>query len=138
MINNILLTKANGLNSAFSYVGMFFQLVFLIFVFLLVIFLAYYTTKIFAGAKMKTMRNSNMKIIETISIGFNNLHILQINEKYFLISSSKEGIKYLKELDNNDIIIEDKEVILTTFEENFKSYLKKIITKEKTGGKDEK
>lgn len=138
MINNILLTKTNGASSFFSYVGMFFQLIFLIFAFLVILFLAYYTTKIFAGAKMKTMKNNNMKIVETISIGFNNLHILQINEKYYLISSSKEGIRYLKELDKEEIVIENKELSLIPFEENFKSYLEKFKTKEKPGGKNEK
>lgn len=138
MINNILFTKTNGVSSVFSYAEMFFQLIFLIFAFLFVLFLAYYTTKIFAGAKMKTMKNNNMKIVETISIGFNNLHILQINEKYYLISSSKEGIRYLKELDKEEIIIENKDIPLVPFEEKFKSYLEKFKTKEKTGGKDEK
>ncbi|MDE6182727.1 MAG: flagellar biosynthetic protein FliO, partial [Eubacteriales bacterium] len=99
MMNTTLFIKTSGESSAFSYLGIFFQLIFLIFVFIFVIFLAYYTTKIFAGAKMKTMKNNNMKIIETISIGFNNLHILDINIKYYLISSSKEGIRYLTELD---------------------------------------
>ena len=138
MDNNILFTKISGESSAFSYLEMFFQLISLIVIFLIVIFLAYNTTKIFANTKTKSMKNNNMKIIETISIGFNHLHILQINQKFYLISSSKEGIKYLAELDKSDIIIQEHSNSLPNFEVNFKSYLEKLKTKEKTGGKNEK
>ena len=63
---------------------------------------------------------------------------MQINQKFYLISSSKEGIKYLAELDKSDIIIQEHPNSLPNFEVNFKSYLEKLKTKEKIGGKNEK
>lgn len=138
MFNIIVLLNMTNPNTSSQYLGMLFQLIFLIVVFVIVIFLAYYSTKFIAGAKMKTMKNSNMKIIETISVGFNNLHILNINDKYYLISSSREGIKYLTELNKDDIIISDKNFNSKSLENNFKSYLEKFKSKSNLGGKNEK
>lgn len=111
-------------NQDINYLGMFFQIVFIVFVFLIVIFLAYFSTKFIGNTRMRAMKSNNMQIIETISIGFNNLHILKINEKFYLISSSKEGIKYLTELEKNcisfDYIKND-----FSFEENLKKFFKK-------------
>lgn len=115
--------------------GIFFQILSIFFIFLFVIFLAYISTKIIAGSKIKTMKGKNMQIIETISLGFNNLHILKINEKFYLISSSKEGIRYLTELNREDLSLENFENTLS-FEENLKIYLKNV--KDKIGGKNEK
>lgn len=76
-----------------------------------------------------------MQIIETISLGFNSLHILKINEKFYLIGSSKDGIRYLTELDKEDISLENF-INKISFEENLKIYLKNA--KDKLGGKNEK
>lgn len=118
--------------------GMAFQLIFLIFIFVVVIALAYYSTKLIAGAKIKTMSKNNMKVIETISIGFNHLHIIKVNKQYFLVSSSKEGIRMLSEIDGEDITINEDNVQQLAFEKYLKQYLNNIKNKDKKGGKYEK
>lgn len=131
----MLFTNVMSTTSSVTYVEIFFQILNVIFIFLLVIFLAYITTKIIAGKKIKTMKGNNMQIIETIPLGFNSLHILKVNEKFYLISSSKEGIQYLTELNKDDISLDNFENTVS-FEENLKLYLKKA--KDKIGGKNEK
>lgn len=118
-----------------SFGSIFLQLLSLIIIFLIIVFMAYYVTKTFANTKLNSMKNNNMKIIETISIGFNNLHILKINEDYYLISSSKEGIRYLTMLNKESISeLPLQENLSNT---NFKNYINKFI-KTNDGGKNEK
>ncbi len=120
-----------------NFLEMAFQLIFLIFVFVVIIFLAYYSTKFIAGSKIKNMSKNNMKVIETISIGFNHIHIIQVNKQYFLISSSKEGIRMLSEINGDDLIINQDNVPTLPFEKHLKQYLNNIRTKDKKGGKYE-
>lgn len=120
-----------------NFLEMAFQLIFLIFVFVVIIFLAYYSTKFIAGSKIKNMSKNNMKVIETISIGFNHIHIIQVNKQYFLISSSKEGIRMLSEINGDDLIINQDNIPTLPFEKHLKQYLNNIRTKDKKGGKYE-
>lgn len=120
-----------------NFLGMAFQLILLIIIFIFVIFLAYYSTKFIASFKIKNMTKNNMKILETISIGYNNIHIIQVNKQYFLISSSKEGVRMLSEIDGTDLIIQNN-LQNVPFEKHFKQYLKKSKIQEKQGGKYEK
>ena len=120
-----------------NFLEMAFQLVFLIFVFVVIIFLAYYSTKFIAGSKIKNMSKNNMKVIETISIGFNHIHIIQVNKQYFLVSSSKEGIRMLSEINGHDLIINQDDIPALPFEKLFKQYLNNFKIKDKKGGKYE-
>lgn len=133
--NDTLYPKRNN----FSAVGSFFQIIFLLFVFVVILILTYYTTKLFANSKIKSMKKTNMSIIETISIGFNHIHILKVSERYFLISSSKDGIKLLSELDENVKIITNSDNNTgLPFEESLKNCFDKLKSKGKSGGKYEK
>lgn len=132
ILSNI--TKSQSLN----FLGMAFQLILLIIIFIFVIFLAYYSTKFIASFKIKNMTKNNMKILETISIGYNNIHIIQVNKQYFLISSSKEGVRMLSEIDGSDLIFTQDNLQHIPFEKHFKQHFKKSKTEEKEGGKYEK
>lgn len=112
-----------------NFLGMAFQLIFLIIIFLVIIFLAYYSTKFIAGTKIKNMQKNNMKILETISIGFNHIHIIQVNNQYFLISSSKEGIRLLSQINGEDLIIPQQDNTNLNFEKYFKEYVTKFKNK---------
>ena len=120
-----------------NFLEMAFQLIFLIFVFVVIIFLAYYSTKFIAGSKIKNMSKNNMKVIETISIAFNHIHIIQVNKQYFLVSSSKEGIRMLSEINGHDLIINQDDIPALPFEKLFKQYLNNFKIKDKKGGKYE-
>ncbi len=133
----IILANIAGKSQSTSFLEMAFQLIFLIFVFVVIIFLAYYSTKFIAGAKIKTMTKNNMKVIETISIGLHHIHIIKVNKQYFLVSSSKEGIRMLSEISGEDLIITDNNNELP-FEKQLKQYINNMKSKDKKGGKYEK
>ncbi|WP_250278431.1 flagellar biosynthetic protein FliO [[Clostridium] colinum] len=133
----ILLSSITQKSQPLNFLGMAFQLIFLILIFIFVIFLAYYSTKFIANAKIKNMTKNNMKIIETISIGFNYVHIIQVNKQYFLISSSKEGIRILTEIDGKDLIINENNSQSLPFEKYLKQYFNNTKEKGKKGGKYE-
>ena len=131
----IILSNIVQKSQSTSFLEMAFQLIFIIFIFVVVVFLAYYSTKFIAGAKIKTMSKNNMKVIETISIGLHHIHIVKVNKQYFLISSSKEGIRMLSEINGDDLIIQDNTNQLP-FDKQLKQYINNI--KDKKGGKYEK
>ena len=131
----IILSNIVQKSQSTSFLEMAFQLIFIIFIFVVVVFLAYYSTKFIAGAKIKTMSKNNMKVIETISIGLHHIHIVKVNKQYFLISSSKEGIRMLSEINGYDLIIQDNTNQLP-FDKQLKQYINNI--KDKKGGKYEK
>ena len=120
----IILANIAGKSQSTSFLEMAFQLIFLIFVFVVIIFLAYYSTKFIAGAKIKTMTKSNMKVIETISIGLHHIHIIK-------------GIRMLSEISGEDLIITDNNNELP-FEKQLKQYINNMKSKDKKGGKYEK
>lgn len=95
----------------------------LIFIFILV--LSYYTTKLVGTSRNKMMSKGNIKFIESLSIGINQLHIIKVGSQYFLISSSKEGIRMMSELSQENIINNE-----------FESYLDKINKSEKNSEKN--
>lgn len=110
--------------------GNILQIMFLIIMFCVIIFLTYYSTKLIAGAKIKSMKNTNMEIIETITIGFGHIHIVKANKQYFLISQTKAEIRILSEIDGEGLKIKEK-IQHIPFEKYFKNSMKK-------GEKDEK
>jgi len=78
-------------------------------VFIAVLLLCYYTTR-FIGRKMSGgMKNKNMKIIETLSLGPDRcLYLILVGNKHFLFFSSKKGLELVSEIDA-DILTEDTE-----------------------------
>lgn len=105
-------------------------------IFVFVLWLSYYSTKLIARAKIKTLSKNNMKVIETISIGFNHIHIIKVNNQYFLISSSKDGIRFLSEIDGKDLIIDENNTL--AFEKHLKNYFNKTKAQKDKGGNYEK
>mgnify|MGYP001309638319 CR=1 FL=1 len=69
-------------------------------VFIAVLLLCYYTTR-FIGRKMSGgMKNKNMKIIETLSLGPDRcLYLILVGNKCFLFFSSKKGLELVSEID---------------------------------------
>ena len=78
----------------------------ILFIFILVI--TYYTTKFVGGAKLSITKNSNFKVLETYKIAQNKyLQLIQIGTRYFVISVSKDDIRFLTELSENEILKQD-------------------------------
>lgn len=77
----------------------FFQLIGILFIFLFVLVITYFTTKWIAGYQKGAMYNKNIKVIETFRVNNNKfIQIIQVGEKYLAISVCKDTINVLTEL----------------------------------------
>lgn len=80
------------------------QLVFLLFLFLAIIFMAYYVSYVVAKFQKKTKKGSNLEIIEAISVGQQkNVLLLRAGKKHILLGVTKSQIVHLLELEEEDV-----------------------------------
>ncbi len=94
---------------------------FLIFIF--IVLLAYYLTKIIAKKRMQVLNGKNIKLLEMVTVGIGvSLGIVKVGNKHMLVSIGKEQITLLKELDSEDLTFEDIDNI-PNFQEQFKKLL---------------
>lgn len=89
----LLTTEYNGLDSVIQFIT-----VFVIFVFVLAI--TYFTTRVAGGYKKKQMTGRNIEIVETVAIsGSKYIQIVRIGTRYCAIGVSKDSITYLMDID---------------------------------------
>lgn len=124
-------TQTKG-NSWSNMLGQFFSLILALFI---IIFLAYYVTKFITPAKYKNNKNSNLKIIESIAVGYqSSLQIIEVADKTILIGVTKDKINFICDI-NKDSINKDinnaKLELPTCFQKHLDSFMdKKNGTKE--------
>ena len=115
-------SPSNGSN--ISMVG---PLLFLILSLIFVLFLAQYSRKFMERSKFGINRTSNIRLVETLHIGFQNtVHILKVGEKYILVSASKDKVSFLCDLDKGDLNFDDlpQNPIKIPFEKYMNKYFK--------------
>lgn len=72
--------------------------------FIFVLGVTYLTTRFVGGVKFKKDKNSNFKVIETYKITNNKfLQIINIGDKYVVISVSKDDIHFITEINEEQI-----------------------------------
>ncbi|MBR1736712.1 MAG: flagellar biosynthetic protein FliO [Firmicutes bacterium] len=117
-------------NNWSSIINMFGQFFFLIIVFIFILFLAYYSTKLIAKAKSGSIIGGNIKIIESFSLGINaSLQIVKVGGKYFLISVTKDNINLISEIEEDKLELNEKK----NFDLKFENVIKDCIDKIKSG-----
>lgn len=105
----------------------FFDYFIFIAAFLIVIFLLLFTTKYLAYKSKKMLKGNYMHIVETLSLGVNNrLHLIKIDNEFFVISTTGKSVEFLAKVNINDY---EEEEIKNPISEviDFKSILKKNI-----------
>lgn len=101
----------------------FLQLLGVTALFIFVLILTYFTTRLVSGVKATKERGSNFKIIETYKIAPNKfLQIIQIGERFFVISVGKDDIQFITELSKEEITTPE----LSTLNISFSDILSKI------------
>lgn len=81
-----------------------FITVFLIFI--LVCALTYFTTRFVGGYQKNKMKDSNIQVIETTKVTNNKyLQIVNVGERFFLISICRDSIQVIGELNKDDVKI---------------------------------
>lgn len=80
------------------------QLFTMIIVFIFVLVLTYFSSKLIAKIQKQQMMNSNIRIVETMKV-MNNKYLMIIESagKFFLVSVCKDSISLIGELDKDEI-----------------------------------
>ncbi len=106
--------------------------------FLLVLAVTYFVTKWMAGYQRSRSSNSNMEIVESISLSNNKyIQIIRIGQKYLAVAICKDTVTMLTEISEQDLILSDGSVPKVM---GFKDILDKVQKKtilEKEDGRDE-
>lgn len=88
--------------------AMFGQFFFLILIFIGILFLAYFSTRLLMKSRMAG-RGKNIKIIEGLSLGMQgSLQLIKVADKYYLIGVTRDNINFLTQI-QSDMIEDDKE-----------------------------
>lgn len=89
----------------------FFQFVVVLFIFVAVLILTYYTTKWMAGFQKEHQRGTNLAVIETVRVGNNKyVEIVQAGiDHYIIIGIGKDEIVFLGELDSESVLTPEGE-----------------------------
>jgi flagellar protein FliO/FliZ len=86
------------------------QLVGLVFLLIIILVAAYYTSKFIGGIKLGQMRKSNFQVIDSYRVTPNKaLQIVKIGNKYVVISIGKDDINFITELDEAEVIIRESQ-----------------------------
>lgn len=84
------------------------QLVTVILIFIFVLALTYFVTRLTAGISKGNMLSPNMDIVETFKIAQNKyIQIVRVGEKYYSIVVCKDTVTLLGEISKDDITIPD-------------------------------
>jgi flagellar protein FliO/FliZ len=127
------------LTAGISNLDSLFQLIGVSILFIIILVVTYYTTRFVGGVKMGITRNSNFKVLETFKVTQNKyLQLIQIGTRYFVISVSKDDIRFLAELNETEIMLqEESKLPKNNFTELFHSVMKKQKEKNKTDQEDD-
>ncbi len=99
------------------------QLVSLVFVLIIILVAAYYTSRFVGKMKMGQIHKSNFMVIDTYRISQNKaLQIVKIANKYIVIAIAKDTIEIITELD-------EAEVTIREFHNDEKQSFKQILDK---------
>lgn len=86
-------------------VNSFVQFITLLIVFVIVLFLTYYTTKFVGNYQKVSNRYTNFEVVETYRISNNKyIQIIKVSGKYILISVTKDNVTMLTELDEKTVM----------------------------------
>lgn len=116
--------QENGWSLA-TMLGQFFLLIVVLLIFL---FLFSYLSKFINTARYKSTNNSNLKIIETIAIGYqSSLQLVEVGNKVIVIAVTKDRINFICEVDSDSINRDNitKSEMTNTFKKYFDDFMNK-------------
>ncbi len=107
---NVLNTIENNEHLNTNYYMSLMKFLYFIIVFIIMLGLFYYITKLIAGKNFR--KNKIIKIIETQTLGYDrNIHLIELGEQFYLIASTQKQINLLSEISKEDIeniLLKDK------------------------------
>ncbi len=86
------------------------QLVGLVFLLIIILVAAYYTSRLIGGIKLGQMKKSNFQVIDSYRVTPNKaLQIVKIGNKYVVVAIGKDNINFITELDESEVIIRESQ-----------------------------
>lgn len=80
------------------------QLLGLVVLFIVILVITYYTTKLIGGIKAGQQKKGNIKVLETFQVTQNKyLQLVQVGKKYIVIAIGKNEIQLITELKENEL-----------------------------------
>lgn len=124
----ILLSAGHGIVSSVS------QLLTVVLIFIFVLVLTYWTTRLAGNYKKQQMAGKNIQVMETVGISASKyLQIVKIGGKYIVIGVSKDTITYLCEINEDELDFSNN----NGAGESFKSILEKLKKNGQVNGSEE-
>lgn len=124
----MLLSVTSGLDS----VVQFFTV---LFIFVFVLGITYFTTRYIAGIQKDTYKTANMELIETLRISNNKyLQIVRAGEKYFCMAVCKDTVTMLGEIQKEEMVFQENNANVPM---SFQDVLEKMKHKQLTRGKQD-
>lgn len=98
----------DGLTKSTTTLDGFMQMIGLVFLLIVILVAAYFTSKLIAGIKMGQMKASNFTIIDSYRISPNKvLQIVKIGNKYIVLAVGKDTVNFITELDEAEVFIRE-------------------------------
>ena len=117
-------TAENAAYSGISTADSFVQLVSLVFVLIIILVAAYFTSRFIGKMKMGKMSKSNFQVIDSYRISQNKtLMIVKIANKYVVLAIAKDTIEIITELEEAEVMIRE---IRKDEKQSFKQVLDKL------------
>ncbi len=114
------------------------QIVYILILFVVIFFGAYYTTKFLGKYQGRKTKEANLKVIEAISVGpQKSLQLVKVGSEFVLIGVTKDRITFLKD-------VSEDQIDLNLLESNsfgvvpFSQYLDKFVNLKNKKTKDKK
>lgn len=80
-----------------------------IFIFALVLFLTYYTTRFVSKIQKNRMINGNIAVIETQKLSATkDLYIVKIGQEYFALATGKDTVSVIGKLDSSGLVLPEE------------------------------
>lgn len=107
--------------------GDYLRLIGTFILFLVILYGAYYVSRILGSAQMKRSKGQNMTVIEVLPVGQQKtLQLVRVGKEYLIIGVTRDRITFVQSIDASGIdLAESKENIVP-----FSSFLNKLIHKE--------
>ncbi len=128
--------KASDINEYSNSLSSMGQLLYSIFVFILMIAFIFWASKFLRNKNLGFVKSQNLDIVDKISLGVgNSIAILRCGESYVLVSITKDRIEFLKDLNKDELTFVEKEVTTQSGNLNFSTVFNNFLkTKENDKG----
>lgn len=106
------------------------QVIVLMVLFIVVLFGAYFSTKLFGNFQIKKGSSKNIHQLESISVGPQKvIQLIKVGEEFILIGITKDKITYIKEINKDNIDLNKYEKDKSNQVVPFSKHLEKFLSK---------